>query len=424
MRQNEAQIDDIQPRPPLWRGRVLASRRVRPRAMALVLLAGLALAGCGAGTSHRDPPKSVPNQPKPSLNQPKPVALAVPGTQAVVARVGSRTLTGAMLTHLIDLGVALEPAAIRAPLVPPSFSKCITAIEAQERLKGTSVSAASAERTCQARYEEDRQAAIRRWISGEWTIHGAEEYGVAVSDQAVREGYIREAHEESKSVSEFEKQMVEAGETEADRLRAIRVTRSGERIREKIERIANHITQADLRHYYETHLRSYTVPEKRDLEIMRFKTKSEAEKAKREIAAGRTFASLAKASTLPQPIFSKDGLVRGLAPGVYSERPLDRAIFRSRPNVLGGPVKIVLGWYLFEVKRTHQGRRKAFGEVATSIRRMLPKLRTEQMLTAFTVPWRKKWRAKTDCARGYVIRKCKQFKEPPGTQPEDPYTLA
>jgi hypothetical protein len=417
MRQNEDQIGDIQLRSPLRCRRVLASRRVRLRAMALVLLAALALAGCGAGTAHRDPPKPAPNQPKP-------VALTIPGPRAVIARVGSRTLTGAMLTHLIDLGVALEPAAIRAQLVPPSFSKCITSLEAQERLKGATISAPSAERTCRARYEEDRLAAITRWISGEWVIHGAEEYGVAVSDQAVREGYIREAHEEPKSVSEFEKHMVEAGETEADRLRAIRVTRSGERIREKVDRIANHITQADLRDYYETHLRKYMIPEKRDLEIMRFKTKSEAEKAKREIAGGRSFASLAKASTLPQPIFSKAGLVRGLAPGVYSERPLDRAIFRSRPDVLGGPVKIVLGWYLFEVKRTHQGRRKGFDEVETSIRRMLPKLRTEQMLIAFTVPWRKKWRAKTDCSQGYVVRKCKQFKEPPGTQPEDPYTLA
>jgi hypothetical protein len=407
--------EDIHNQLHVRRASTLAPRRTQRRMAALAVLTSISLVGCGAGTSHHSPSK-----PAGGPTKSKSAAIVLPSEHTVIARVGDHVLTGAMLAHLISTGIANEAAPIRVALVPPSFSACV----AKARQANAVVSSTGARNTCQASYEEDRREAITRWISGEWVIHGAEEVGVAPSDRSVHENYVQEIREEYKSFSEFEKYLAETGATEADLLRQIRVARSGEHIREKFKSIGGHVTQADVRDYYEAHRAHYTIPQRRDLEILRFKTKPEAQKAKREIVAGRTFASIAKSSTLAQPIHSKDGFVRGLVPGYYSEPPIDRAIFNAEPDRLGGPVKIVLGWYLFEVKQIHHGRRKGFNEVKSSIRQMLPKLRFDQTLTSFTSRWRAKWREKTDCTENYVVQKCKQFKSAPGALPEDPYTLA
>ena len=147
---------------------------------------------------------------------------------------------------------------------------------------------------------------------------------------------------------------------------------------------------------------------------------------KSEIAAGKSFASVA--SKLPaahQPYFSKHGLVLDYQPGLYSETPLDHAIFAAKPNVLSGPVGISLGYYVFEVKRTLPPHQKTLAQVQATIRQELPKILYKQVLVEFIKGWRQRWTARTDCRAGYVVTHCRQYRPPIGVRPpnEDPYTL-
>ena len=410
--------------------RVPLAARKRRRASAAALAAMACLAGCG-GASNGSTTTAAPGSSATEASATH-AALVSPGPHAVVARVGARALTGAMLEHLIGVEIGTEPAQVRVHLVPPEFKECVARLEAKAKAQAANVIGVDFRGECQKRYEEMRQETVKRWISGEWVIHGAEEAGVAVSDHAVHERYIQDIREGYKSYGEFAKYLEETDQTEADLLREIRTTLDGEHIREGIERKAADLTSAGLLAYYREHPLRFKIPQRRDLYIVRTKTKAAAEKAKQEIAAGRSFASVVDATTLGQPVHSKHGFVRELKPGLYNEPEIDQAIFRAKPDVLtgpievfiGGPTRTFLGWYVFEVKRIHPGRQKSFAEVASSLRKQLPEQREKEMLVAFTTRWRAKWVKKTNCSAGYVMAKCSQYKPPKGAQPEDPYTLA
>jgi foldase protein PrsA len=407
-------------------GNRLSSARGPLCTAALLLLMIASIAGCGSA-SHHDPTASKPTAPQ---GKAKPAALITPAPSAVVARVGNHKLTGAELAHLASVEVGTEPAEIRVAIVPPEFKACVarlqakaSAEEAKAKEEGLSVEGGSFKARCEKRYERLLKAAAQRWISGEWVIHGAEEAGVALSKHALEQRYLQDIREGYKSFGEYEKYLLETGQTEADFKRWIQTTLDGEHIRELFVRKGAQITPADLRRYYDIHKLQFKNPQQRDLYIVQTKSKAAAEKAKREIAAGRSFAAVAKDSSLPQPIHSEHGFVRGLIPGFYHETVLNQAIFGAKPNVLEGPVKISLGWYVFEVKRIRQGHQKSFAEVESSIKKVLPQRRMLHMLAAFTIPWRAKWVKKTICSPSFFMNKCRGFK-PSAAEPEDPYTIA
>ncbi|HEY3667902.1 MAG TPA: hypothetical protein VGL19_17995, partial [Polyangiaceae bacterium] len=218
----------------------------------------------------------------------------------------------------------MQPAQIRVRLVPPDFKACVAHLDAvakqeaaRELGEGITPEGGSAKTRCQKRYEKLLKETVKRWISGEWVVHGAEEAGVAATDRLVNEEYVKEIGEDYKSYAEYEDYLRETKQTKDDMLRTIRVTLDGERIRSSIGRKAADVTPADLRRYYRIHPLQFKVPQRRDLFIVRLKTKAEAEKVKLAITRGRSFASVAKASTINQPLLSKDGFVHGLVPGFY-----------------------------------------------------------------------------------------------------------
>jgi foldase protein PrsA len=401
-----------------------------PLCMAIL---ALALAGCGGGKAatatnadtHRKPVTKVAGgKLSPAAET---AASAVQEPHAVVVRVGSSRLSQSMLQHLVGAEVATEPPSAQVALVPPAFSACVAKLNATDTATFESAGGSPAEhmQACKARYEELRSEALKQWIVGEWLVHGAAEAGVGVSDRDVLAAYKREVLESSPSVASFEKSLVGSGRSKQDVMRRVRTTLASERIRAKMQADAK-VTPADVHAYYLAHKSQFAIPQSRDLKILRTKTEAEAVRAKREIAHGRSFASLAKAATLQQPIFSHDGLVRGLKPGVYHETPINQGIFRAKPNVLSGPVHLPIGWYVFEVKRIHWGRQQSFGEVASTIERTLPDSREKQALARFIKRWRAKWRSRTSCSPGYVVEKCREFKLPDRRSElaEDPYTLA
>jgi hypothetical protein len=395
-------------------------------------VATCALAGCGgkaattAGVdTHREP---VAEASKGKLSPAAVTAAAAierPG--AVVARVGSHTLTQGALQQLVGAEVAAQIPQTQVAFVPPLFTACVAKVESNATATFDSASGSGSpsyyKQACKQRYAELRTQALKQWIVNEWVAHGADEAGVPINDREVLAAYKRGVLEASPSVAQFEKELPASGRTKQGILRQIRASLANARIRAKIHEESK-IGPADVRAYYLAHKAHYYVAQSRDLKIFRTRTRAEAERAKREIERGRSFASLAKASSLPQPIYSKAGSVHALKSGVYHESALNQAIFRAKPDVLSGPVKINLGWYVFEVKRIRHPYQRPFDAVAKTIEGTLPESREKQKLAAFIRRWRAKWRSQTSCSPGYVLDKCREFKPGKGTVPEDPYTFA
>lgn len=390
-----------------------------------LVVAASALTGCGSKAATRTDTTvhhaTVAKSPQGKLTPAAETAAApIAEPDAIVARVGASTLTQKALQHLVGLEVLTEPPTSQVALIPPDFSACVAKLEASATASFSPSGGSSADYlpACAEQYEELRSEALKQWIVGEWVIHGADEVGAGVSEREVLATAQQLARETSPSFA----RLAASVKTKQDTLRQVRVSLANASIRAKI-RAGTKITPADVSAYYRAHKLQFKISQTRDLEILRTKTKAEAERAKREIAHGRSFESLAKASSLPQPVYSHDGFVHGLKPGTYHETAINQAIFGAHPNMLGGPVKIYLGWYVFKVKAIHWGHQQSLGEVAKTIEQTLPRLREKQDLAGFIKRWRAKWRSRTSCSPGYVVEKCREAVPAKGA-PEDLYTLA
>lgn len=382
----------------------------RSLACAALLLAMFALSACGGGAHHDvESSGSAAALPADLASEPN----------AVVVRVGGHAITKAMFVHALSGLVKSEGP--NAP-VPPDFAACIEYLETTPAPSGPTGSAAL-KGNCQQQYQILRKHALDSLIVQQWVIGGAAEEGVRVSDEEL-EQELKKA-EGGQSQAKIAQELATSGRTVADYMLERKVQLLGEGIRHMLARKTRRITQRQVVNYYNEHRRLFGVPKRRDLEIVRAKSATEAQKIKSEIASGKTFASVVSKLPLHQPIFSREGIVLGYEPGLYRQRPLDHAIFAADLNVLSGPVRISLGYYIFVVKRIHPPQQKALVQVQTTIRQKLPNILYKQALTTFVSGWRTRWRARTDCLVGYVVAKCRQFKASGAAQVqrEDPYTL-
>jgi parvulin-like peptidyl-prolyl isomerase len=390
-----------------------------------------ALASCGGGGSsnatHAAPSSTTLAD---AAKQLAPVSVAgLPSApEGIVARVGPYTITQAAYEHALAAEVDAEPPATRVVPVPPGFAACVSHRKAAAAATTTAdnasaTSPAALERECQKQYETLRETVLDRLITNEWLIGGGRELGLKVGEAEVRQNIAEFKKRNYPTEAKFRGYLTSSGQTPGDLIFQTRVEFLSQGIRNAIKQKVGAFPDSRIAAYYNAHKRLYVVPETRDFEIARTKTRGEALRVKREIASGKSFSTVVKRLPLKQPIFSKAGLVKNLKSGVYNEPPLNDAIFRARPGVLSGPIRIFLGWYVFEVKRIHPSRQKPLSEVEASIEKTLPEKLQQQALVAYIKAWRKRWTARTDCAANYVVRRCKQFKVTSSTPPEDAYTL-
>jgi foldase protein PrsA len=383
----------------------------RARACACLLSATFALSACGGGAHSGS---SASTQPDPSSEP-----------NAIVATVAGHAITKAAYAHWFRAEEG-EGANVVAP-VPPDFSACVKRlrqIAAQSGASGEKMSAAALKDECRQQYQKLQTLALERLIDAQWVIGGAAEEGVGVSERELEQELKKAEGKESQA--QVERQLARSGRTMADVMLQVKVQALGEAIRHALAKRTAHPTQAQVARFYEENKSAYGLPKRRDLEIAHAESESEAQAIKREIAAGKTFASVVVKRRLSQPIYAGNGSLMSYEPGLYSQRPLDHAIFAAKPNVLSGPVRIELGYYVFVVRRVYPPVQKPLAQVAASIRRELPNVLYHRALATFVKEWRKRWTARTDCRPGYVVAKCRQFTPSPTAlerEQEDPFTL-
>jgi parvulin-like peptidyl-prolyl isomerase len=365
----------------------------------------LALGGCGgsgnaaatAGAGSAGDPVSEPD--------------------AVVARVGTQVITKAVFAHALAGVEKFEGLVGDAP-VPPDFTACVRHVEATSTAAaGARPGRAALRVECQGQYQGLMTRALDRLISDQWVIGGAAEAGVSVSAAELRAYLKREQN--GRSQAQVARQLALYGRTLADAAVSSRVQLLSEGIRHLFAARTEHLSSAQVAGYYDAHRSEFGTPPRRAVEIARTASRAEALRVKREIASGRSFASVVKGLPVEQPIFSKDGFIPEYEPNLYREPPLNDAIFAARPGVLSGPVGIYLGYYIFEVKRTFAAVQEPLSAAQATIRAKLPNELYKRAFSAFVAGWRARWKAKTFCSPGFVTAKCAGA---PGIA-EDPFTL-
>jgi PPIC-type PPIASE domain len=368
-------------------------------AVVVLTAAILLLAGCGSGAKHgvRSIDASDPVAPQATTPRefgPKPA-------DGTVARVGSRAITVASFNQRVGEELDSEPSSQR--LSPPAFAAC--AARSKETLKaagasGEALATAALVKRCRQSYEGLRAQVLEHLISSLWVIEGARELGVDVTPA------------EAKSKFKI-KQLTLAARTNLD----------AEAIRQKLSRSVEPMSSAAAARFYASHRGEFTTPEERDLAIVRTGTKPTGVAVRGELAAGVSPKSIAKRFPIRQPIYSKDGLVRGLKPGVYREAKLDHAIFNAHIGEVRGPIKTVIGYYVFVVRAIRPGHHKPLAVVEAAIKRAVPEQLRQRALARFVAGWRARWTARTSCSPGYVVRKCRESPLARETRPGTKYSL-
>jgi foldase protein PrsA len=258
------------------------------------------------------------------------------------------------------------------------------------------------------RYERVRQQALSQLISWQWLIAEAERRGFQLSAKEVRR---RQEEKQQSSFpggqGELQAYLKAIGETVSDlRLEALAEVASG-RLRQAIAAEVPEVSSAQVAAYYRHHKQSFFVPERRELLITNRKTNAKAQQVIREVESGK----------ISMTRFPRE--LRPLAPNLSTgARPvLERAIRAATPNVLSGPIKQlavgnVFDYFVFEVRRVLPARYRTLADVRAALYRQLQAHAKRRALSAFIRAWRRRWIARTDCSRGYVVQKCRQYAGP------------
>ncbi len=90
-------------------------------------------------------------------------------------------------------------------------------------------------------------------------------------------------------------------------------------------------------------------------------------------------------------------------------RVVTKAIFAAKAHVPTGP-EPVNGYSVFEVTRIVAREVQPLSHVRDQIRGQLLQFARTKALDAFIATWRRKWVARTDCAPGYVVQQCAQYR--------------
>jgi hypothetical protein len=362
----------------------------RPLAVVAALALAGGLAACGGGGPVRDGGAPAPVASQASAVAPPLRAPTDPS--AVVAQVGPSQITGATIARFMAAEQSSWSASER--LVAPDFNACVAHLRSESAARGESPPAASQLRSeCQTRYLGLVESSLERLIAEEWVIGAARELGLPINEQAAL---------------------------------PTRVKLASAAIRRAVMGRVRTVTQTQIASYYAHHRYQYLASAQRDVEIARAFTGPSVAKARTEIAAGKSFASVVARLTqegVHPTAFTLEGLGMEVRPHEWGEPNLMEAIYAAKPGVLSEPVNTWYGWFVFRVTRIRFEHETPLADVQASIRRQLQDPPQERALAAFIKQWRSTWRARTVCSPGDVVAECRQSKGSLAAAPEGPPTL-
>jgi hypothetical protein len=321
------------------------------------------------------------------------VAGCGPLSGQVIARVGHTTITKASLEHWISVMAPRQGAPD-----PPRFTKCIA------HLRVLAIRREHFKEACRHEYDELKQSALQFLIATNWFVGEDADRGIRVSDGEVNHRLSEEYG--SPKGSPESKALSAGGHTPSDIRLEARSELAAGKLRQRLVAYADDIPAGQIASYYRHNLRRFYLRERRYVELIgNLRDLSRVREIFRRIGRGVSFASLSFRVWLERPNFSsieKD------------KRILEQAIFRARPNVVVGPLRIGGYYFMFRVADVRPGGVQTRAAANARIKRELSAKRRVR----FVEGWRRKWTAETICAPAYVVQKCKQYRGP--TAPEDP----
>jgi foldase protein PrsA len=341
----------------------------------------------------------------------------IPGN--AVVQVGGTPVTKDSFNHWMGIAATASSAtaggAAAKPVLPepPSYKACITHLQATTPApaKGqTAPTTAQLKSQCEQQYKQLQQQVLGFLISSDWVLGEAGSLGVKVPDAEVHKQFAKIKSSQFPRAAEYEKFLATTGQTTSDLLLRVKLNLLSSKIQEKVAKRKHAVSKAEIEKYYNENKQRFGTPEKRNVELILAKTEPEANKAKHEVESGTSFASVAKKVSI-DPTSKANGGLLTVVKG-QQEKALDEALFSAKPNVLSGPLKTAFGYYVYRIKSASPGNQQSLSQAEAAIKSQLTATQSQTALSSFVKEFRNKWKAKTECRSGYVVKDCKQFKEP------------
>jgi|tagenome__1003787_1003787.scaffolds.fasta_scaffold20866976_2 foldase protein PrsA len=346
----------------------------------------------------------------------------VPGN--AVAEVDGNAIDKDAFNHWLNVAVKTSGQPNATVPDPPDYTKCIAEKKksAPKPAKGQpKPTDAQLKDQCKQEYNALRDQVMQVLTSFQWIEGEAKEQGITVSDAEVKKAFEEQKKQSFPKEADYQKFLKQYDQSESDIMRRIKDDLLSNKIRDKIVKGKDKVTDAQIQDFYNKNKNRFAQPERRDLRIVLTKGVDKAKQAKAALDSGQSWSTVAKKYSIDQASKAQGGKLPAQAQGTL-EKSLDSAVFQAKKGQLSGPVKTQFGYYVFVVDKIQKAQQQTLDQAKDTIRQTLASQNQQKALDKFVTGFQKKWKERTTCRDGYVTQVCKGAKATPtpsaaGAQP-------
>jgi foldase protein PrsA len=328
----------------------------------------------------------------------------VPGN--AVAEVDGTTVEKQDFDHWMTIAAKSSGAAVPKP---PDYAACVAAARKNLPKPGKGVpktTDAQLKTQCKQQYEQLRDQVLNLLISFEWIEGEAQAQGVKVTDAEARKTFDQQRKQSFPKDADYQKFLKDSGQTEGDILKRVRLDALSNKIRDKVIKGKDKVSEQQIKTYYDKNKATFGRPEQRDLRVVLTKARAKAAQARAELVGGAAWAAVAKKYSIDDASKSQGGKLPAVAKG-QQEKAFDDAIFNAKKGATTGPIKTQFGYYVLEVSKVTEGKQQSLEQSKDSIKQILTSDNQRKALDKFGKDYRKRWKAETACRKGYTTADCK-----------------
>jgi foldase protein PrsA len=330
-----------------------------------------------------------------------------------VAKVGDANITKSEFTHWLTAAAKQQaqstgarPTQVAVP-DPPNFSNCVAAKGKQPVPKGVPKPDPKALKSqCQQEYDGLKNQTLQFLISSQWLQQEAKARKITATDAEVQTTFQQQKKQSFPKDADYQKFLATSGQSEKDLLYRVRLSVLTNKLQQSIVKGKGNVTQAQIQAYYNANKQRFAQPETRDLLVVLAAKKPQAATALKQINSGTPWAKVAKKFSKDDASKSQGGKLPGVTKG-QQEKTFDAAIFSAQQGKVLGPIKTQFGFYVFKVTKITPAKQQTLAQVSTTIKNLLQSQAQQKALNDFVKDFQKRYKDKTDCAKGYIVTQCK-----------------
>jgi foldase protein PrsA len=341
----------------------------------------------------------------------------VPGN--AVAEVDGTSIDKDAFNHWMNVAVKTNGQPNATVPDAPDYTKCIAEKRktAAKPAKGQpKTTDAQLKDQCKQEYEALRDQVMQLLTSFQWIQGEAKDQGIKVTDAEVKKAFDAQRKQSFPKDADYQKFLKDYDQTEADILQRVKLDLLSNKIRDKIVKGKDKVSDAQIQDFYNKNKTRFAQPERRDLRIVLTKGVDKANQAKAALDGGASWQTVAKKYSIDQASKAQGGKLPAQAQGTL-EKSLDEAVFKAKKGQIVGPVKTQFGYYVFDVEKIQKASQQSLDQAKETIRQTLASQNQQKALDKFVSDFQKKWKNRTTCRDGYVTQVCKGAKATPTPTP-------